>query len=163
MRDCSVCRDSRGLITRTCSSSPPRSSSANAKGGRRGGGGRACLRRASNQRRRDATLRSIRRINRSSILAPRPGIVSAGKSSWLCFAPPRIDPVPRTDRAASRPYKLRAYKCSISSTTSHCSRARSLSCGRFEDRASSSRGRDCEGKLISGECGIIPIDSPSSR
>lgn len=71
-----VSRFARGLITRARAicTFPPLAAQRR--------GERACLRRASNQRRTRPS--AIRTINRFSILAPQPGIVSAGKSRRLC-------------------------------------------------------------------------------
>lgn len=149
IRDCSTCRDSRGLITRTYAirSFPP-------PPGRRS---RACLRRASNQR---CTRPTLRNPQDQSIFdsCATVGIVSVGKSRRLCVLCSRIDPLPLANCAASRPDKLRAYKCSIRRRrlivrASVCFHPDASSTGIIISRT---RLRT---ESISGECGIIPIDS----
>lgn len=88
MRDCSTCRDSRGLITRTCIRFVPTLLLTPFE--RR----RACLRRASDQRRTRPTLRNPQDQSIPRFLRAPAGIVSAGKSRRLCVLRSRMDPPP---------------------------------------------------------------------
>lgn len=145
-RDCSTCRDSRGLITRTTRSF---------LSGRR----RACLRRA-----RDAHATNPPQDQSILDSCAAAGIVSLpGNQGGFVFCAggsisPPLPPSPLDSCAAPRPDKLRAYKCSIR-------RRRLIVCASvcFHPGASStgiiiSRTR-LRTESISGECGIIPIDS----
>jgi len=153
MRDCSTCRDSRGLITRTCSSSPPRAHPI------RGEEVETDVF-AESLKTRDAAARpsaqSAESIDSRFLRRDRDCLCREIKLALFCASEDRSHSA-RANCAASRPDKLRAYKCSI--------RRRRLIVRahvRFHTLrapASSSRGRDCKGKLIRRECGIIPIDS----
>ena len=109
------------------------------------------------ERRTRPTLPQSARINRSSILAPRPELSLPGNQGGFVFC--TRGSIPRANCA--RPDKLRAYKCSIRQRrlivcASVCFHPDASSTGIIISRISRTRLRT---ESISGECGIIPIHS----
>lgn len=131
MRDCSTCRDSRGLITRTRCSSPPPTFIPRGEGVETG---RVC----GEPQTRDAMARpsaqSAGSIDSRFLRRDRDCLCREIKLALFCASEDRSYPA-RANCAASRRDKLRAYKCSIRRRRRLIVRcARSLSYGRFEHR-----------------------------
>ena len=104
------------------------------------------------ERRTRPTLPQSGRINRSSILAPRPELSLPGNQGGFVFR--TRGSIPRANCAVQ--INCERINAPFGNPTTHCLRERLLSPGRASSTpASSSRGRDCGRNQLAGNAGLF--------
>lgn len=167
MRDCSTCRDSRGLITwaRVCARDSFLLSSAWNGDGAGVCGEPRIQREWERERERDTRTRPTPPQSAGSIdsrfLRRGRNCLCREIKAALCFVLEDRSPSLRANcRRTTSPDKLRAYKCSIrrTTTTTHCLRGAFAFTRTLRAPASSSRGRrDCGRNQLAGNAGLFRL------